>query len=181
MLYCVNSLICVNDICFFFKQKTAYEMRISDWSSDVCSSDLRACRLRVVDGVHDRTRCRRLEAVSPAVRDDVGTGQLGIPKRAGLLRYRAKRDLNPERKQATVRTAAGYAAGVAPGGGGGTGGHGAVARPLFCVRSRRVVVTTTGQAAAPTRHKVPPGSVVDVARSEEHTSELQSLMRISYA
>src|SRR3546814_1214731 len=29
---------------FFFKQKTAYEMRISDWSSDVCSSDLIACR-----------------------------------------------------------------------------------------------------------------------------------------
>src|SRR3546814_6355248 len=28
--------------CFFFKQKTAYEMRISDWSSDVCSSDLEA-------------------------------------------------------------------------------------------------------------------------------------------
>src|SRR3546814_2394128 len=28
-------------LCFFFKQKTAYEMRISDWSSDVCSSDLR--------------------------------------------------------------------------------------------------------------------------------------------
>src|SRR3546814_7736339 len=27
---------------FFFKQKTAYDMRISDWSSDVCSSDLRA-------------------------------------------------------------------------------------------------------------------------------------------
>src|SRR3546814_3501694 len=27
---------------FFFKQKTAYEMRISDWSSDVCSSDLKA-------------------------------------------------------------------------------------------------------------------------------------------
>src|SRR3546814_6327523 len=29
-------------MCFFFKQKTAYEMRISDWSSDVCSSDLRS-------------------------------------------------------------------------------------------------------------------------------------------
>src|SRR3546814_4380348 len=28
---------------FFFKQKTAYEMRISDWSSDVCSSDLSTC------------------------------------------------------------------------------------------------------------------------------------------
>src|SRR3546814_2244649 len=29
---------------FFFKQKTAYEMRISDWSSDVCSSDLLRCQ-----------------------------------------------------------------------------------------------------------------------------------------
>src|SRR3546814_15979604 len=29
-----------NCLFFFFKQKTAYEMRISDWSSDVCSSDL---------------------------------------------------------------------------------------------------------------------------------------------
>src|SRR3546814_7196121 len=36
---------------FFFKQKTAYEMRISDWSSDVCSSDLglRHCAFRTVD------------------------------------------------------------------------------------------------------------------------------------
>src|SRR3546814_13388678 len=31
-------------IFFFFKQKTAYEMRISDWSSDVCSSDLAGAR-----------------------------------------------------------------------------------------------------------------------------------------
>src|SRR3546814_3382256 len=42
---------------FFFKQKTAYEMRISDWSSDVCSSDL-VCR-----GGHlprpRRQNCRR--------------------------------------------------------------------------------------------------------------------------
>src|SRR3546814_8324651 len=29
--------------CFFFKQKTAYEMHISDWSSDVCSADLSIC------------------------------------------------------------------------------------------------------------------------------------------
>src|SRR3546814_9000456 len=34
---CCSLLLC---IFFFFKQKTAYEMRISDWSSDVCSSDL---------------------------------------------------------------------------------------------------------------------------------------------
>src|SRR3546814_6610660 len=36
-------ILCVMNVLlfFFFKQKTAYEMRISDWSSDVCSSDLR--------------------------------------------------------------------------------------------------------------------------------------------
>src|SRR3546814_2202004 len=39
------------DCFFFFKQKTAYEMRISDWSSDVCSSDLRSRR-----GGRDRLR-----------------------------------------------------------------------------------------------------------------------------
>src|SRR3546814_7867787 len=33
-------LVCFLYCFFFFKQKTAYEMRISDWSSDVCSSDL---------------------------------------------------------------------------------------------------------------------------------------------
>src|SRR3546814_3094967 len=56
---CFSSVVwCVNSICdtlrshcncsslvfcffFIFKQKTAYEMRMSDWSSDVCSSDLR--------------------------------------------------------------------------------------------------------------------------------------------
>src|SRR3546814_6128983 len=34
---------------FFFKQKTAYEMRISDWSSDVCSSDLFTGTARVYE------------------------------------------------------------------------------------------------------------------------------------
>src|SRR3546814_16731284 len=38
---------------FFFKQKTAYEMRISDWSSDVCSSDLQMSR---VDSSHIAAR-----------------------------------------------------------------------------------------------------------------------------
>src|SRR3546814_19794656 len=44
-------------IVFFFKQKTAYEMRISDWSSDVCSSDLRisVCGRRL-RGRDDRRR-----------------------------------------------------------------------------------------------------------------------------
>src|SRR3546814_18693411 len=37
---CVYFVLVLVFIFFFFKQKTAYEMRISDWSSDVCSSDL---------------------------------------------------------------------------------------------------------------------------------------------
>src|SRR3546814_3645396 len=36
------------DFIFFFKQKTAYEMRISDWSSDVCSSDLTLVEHRIM-------------------------------------------------------------------------------------------------------------------------------------
>src|SRR3546814_1838987 len=45
----------------FFKQKTAYEMRISDWSSDVCSSDLiddvsTANQLRIVDYIDTRSQ-----------------------------------------------------------------------------------------------------------------------------
>src|SRR3546814_3989388 len=44
MVICTSCFVYVNlchSLCvFFFKQKTAYEMRISDWSSDVCSSDL---------------------------------------------------------------------------------------------------------------------------------------------
>src|SRR3546814_16072529 len=54
--------------CFFFKQKTAYEMRISDWSSDVCSSDLH--------GVPDprgwtsgESRSPRFQAVASTVAD----------------------------------------------------------------------------------------------------------------
>src|SRR3546814_3717184 len=39
---------------FCFKQKTAYEMRISDWSSDVCSSDLR--RKRAAGGPNSKKR-----------------------------------------------------------------------------------------------------------------------------
>src|SRR3546814_8695607 len=57
---------------FFFKQKTAYEMRISDWSSDVCSSDLssaavaRRCREHAEAPPKRRTRRRNRKA--PALR-----------------------------------------------------------------------------------------------------------------
>src|SRR3546814_1506597 len=40
-LMVISFLVVCIVIFFFFKQKTAYEMRISDWSSDVCSSDLK--------------------------------------------------------------------------------------------------------------------------------------------
>src|SRR3546814_2190909 len=42
VIYRVCSVYVGYCLFFFFKQKTAYEMRISDWSSDVCSSDLRS-------------------------------------------------------------------------------------------------------------------------------------------
>src|SRR3546814_5481286 len=46
---------------FFFKQKTAYEMRISDWSSDVCSSDLDVFRTLATESLADRVHNPGLE------------------------------------------------------------------------------------------------------------------------
>src|SRR3546814_10239064 len=42
MFFLYRLLLCIFLLFFFFKQKPAYEWRISDWSSDVCSSDLAA-------------------------------------------------------------------------------------------------------------------------------------------
>src|SRR3546814_6600711 len=100
---------------FFLKQKTAYEMRISDWSSDVCSSDL---RLR-----HPGLPARPVAAL-PEDRRRAGRG------------WRSSRPA------------------AAP--------------------ASRAPAARRARAAAIRR----PGCPV---RSEEHTSELQSLMRISYA
>src|SRR3546814_3594379 len=106
---------------FFFKQKTAYEMRISDWSSDVCSSDLPHCR----------TPPPSLVQTSSAARSACD--------RSGVNRERRgrSRDNPPGANRARVSAPA-----SAPG-----------------RRSARRVRE----------------------RSEEHTSELQSLIRISYA
>src|SRR3546814_16370940 len=53
LLSSVHIVTVGNHSIFFFKQKTAYEMRISDWSSDVCSSDLAAAqRLRLAQSRH---------------------------------------------------------------------------------------------------------------------------------
>src|SRR3546814_1220181 len=106
---------------FFVKQKTAYEMRISDWSSDVCSSDLGS------------------EAASP------------IPARRALRAVSG----SPATKRYRV-SAGGYAFAIGE------------LPSLGCSQTNR-----------------PPGDSVfhsaSADRSEEHTSELQSLMRISYA
>src|SRR3546814_5179899 len=82
---------------FFFKQKTAYEMRISDWSSDVCSSDLTLdeilcpislAKAKILEPV-DRVKT---EAVIELRDVDVGRLQLGAaPHHLGDLRSEERR------------------------------------------------------------------------------------------
>src|SRR3546814_1586423 len=69
-------------VLLFFKQKTAYEVRISDWSSDVCSSDLSAGaeHLRAVDagpGARVRHRLRHHPAHPHPLPDRRRGGQIG--------------------------------------------------------------------------------------------------------
>src|SRR3546814_6716728 len=66
---------------FFFKQKTAYEMRISDWSSDVCSSDLATFGIEALDGFHQ---------ADIAFLDEVGMGQAVAQVLAGHRHHQAQ-------------------------------------------------------------------------------------------
>src|SRR3546814_4846715 len=78
-LYCCFVRWCF--VVFFFKQKTAYDMRISDWSSDVCSSDLALDR-RVDRGAlaaRALVLARRLDAREPGLPAEQ---RLGIALRA---------------------------------------------------------------------------------------------------
>src|SRR3546814_8498151 len=72
----LSSMLCMCSVFFFFfKQKTAYETRISDWSSDVCSSDLfippilpSLSRLKKPGTYHEHVRMSRpAELLSPTV------------------------------------------------------------------------------------------------------------------
>src|SRR3546814_2099609 len=123
----------------FFKQKTAYEMRISDWSSDVCSSDL-------------RTRHRR------------ALQRRGKDQRRGVLRQRRL-------GAAAVRQGARPPRQSDDGQGQGHGGA------LVQGRRARTSYDLSFQPVRKIHHTASRHST----RSEEHTSELQSLMRISYA
>src|SRR3546814_11978839 len=73
---------------FFFKQKTAYEMRISDWSSDVCSSDLAGRHLLgLVDDLADLQNIER--PGFKAARDEIDLGDLAR-RAVGLLGMKAE-------------------------------------------------------------------------------------------
>src|SRR3546814_3407224 len=64
-------------VVFFFKQKTAYEMRISDWSSDVCSSDLPRIDRRTTA---ERPNRREMRMSAQATIDGELEGILDLPK-----------------------------------------------------------------------------------------------------
>src|SRR3546814_9923451 len=122
---------------FFFKQKTAYEMRISDWSSDVCSSDLSVERMR---------QC--LDARGVGAQKLFQRGRLPLQSRLERLRYAGR--LAAEGSGHVVET---------------------LACPVGHVADR-LGLRLDGLAQALRR-------LVSLMaqRSEEHTSELQSLMR----
>src|SRR3546814_12520832 len=100
-LLCLCGLVygCASLIVFFFKQKTAYEMRISDWSSDVCSAERRQPLRQCARAGGDEEAREGVEAVMsrPDSRDDrqapAGRGT-GRPTERGLRSgdYRGARD-----------------------------------------------------------------------------------------
>src|SRR3546814_2458507 len=134
-------MICIIVI-FFFKQKTAYEMRISDWSSDVCSSDLvTAANVATGDYVIDAKRDRLVIAAS-----SLGT----VFEWYDFFVYGTLAALIGRLFFPTENETAAFLLALA------TFGAGFGVRPLGAI-------------------------FFGYLRSEEHTSELQSLMRISYA
>src|SRR3546814_8800918 len=69
--------------CFYFKQKTAYEMRISDWSSDVCSSDLLehiVVALRGHRPILNRNSMQRTPAAADHLLCDTSANWRGAPE-----------------------------------------------------------------------------------------------------
>src|SRR3546814_4931812 len=77
------------DYFFFFKQKTAYEMRISDWSSDVCSSDLGTTGYRVLVQHQPEAELMGLFGIVALV-VNVAAALVLIPHRTGDANVRAE-------------------------------------------------------------------------------------------
>src|SRR3546814_5984153 len=75
---------------FFFKQKTAYEMRISDWSSDVCSSDLIARKREPdISGRHHRVACSNAHVARERKRE-TGARRRPVDDRQRRLRHQVQ-------------------------------------------------------------------------------------------
>src|SRR3546814_9067298 len=68
---------------FFVEQKTAYDMRISDWSSDVCSSDLRFANSSGLQAIGDNILVETAASGTPQVGAAVEEGRGGL--RGGML------------------------------------------------------------------------------------------------
>src|SRR3546814_7947899 len=139
-------------------------MRISDWSSDVCSSDLADGARRVVDVLRGHTAdAGATRSIAATVLGRIAVAAaIGADDRHGLLRVHAHRAEGVWR-QRCLFDRDGVWCGVAvrqssPG-----------QQRIECRFDRVVAVQTVGEQR------------VREIRSEEHTSELQSLMRISYA
>src|SRR3546814_1043024 len=89
---CVGLCFCF----FFFKQKTAYEMRISDWSSDVCSSDLLCVgqRRALLHGGRDRIIAGHLTGPL-GIADHIGTGRGAFTGKGALHEPAIQRGMTP--------------------------------------------------------------------------------------
>src|SRR3546814_1139331 len=146
----------VSDLCLFcFKQKTASEMRISDWSSDVCSSDLLD---RAGAGGADRDDAGQPPRPGHAIQ------VIGFPCEIWTV-PRDRQHRRPARRASGPRPDR-----VQPVEGGAVAGDGDAGGRVWKPRAGQC-----GGAGADA------GDRGLQRRSEEHTSELQSLMRISYA
>src|SRR3546814_6071293 len=165
-MVCCNCQIgcCIVMLLLFFflflcKQKTAYEMRISDWSSDVCSSDLRRGGVPLLHHSSDDHRRRGLVSAASRCRRAARLPDPARRDRAGMLAFLC------DRAQHRLAAAADRIAAQ-----GGEGVMGALKGILAIVGVAMILVG--GLWALPG---------LDIirwpARSEETTSELQSLMR----
>src|SRR3546814_3702743 len=155
---------------FFFKQKTAYEMRISDWSSDVCSSDLDrrhhlAARQRG-DGVGRQLEGVRRHGKAPDGSADSLRHQPSTPRDQTLAR-RMRLKKTPARGR---RSSGLHGAEISPPCPTGQ------APPCRCRGHGRTRCPARRRSASPG-----PATTASAPRSEEHPSQLQSLLSLSYA